>query len=104
MKEINKIISIRKEYFKIWGILEECYRFYGDIYEGDNADKEIKKAEKRFKQKYHSIEQKYGLNDYQCLKLLNENEIRNRMKKRIKANYCTSSKVKSNNVDFDFPF
>ena len=48
MKEINKIISIRKEYFKIWGILEECYRFYGDIYEGDNADEENLKKLRAF--------------------------------------------------------
>ena len=105
MKEINKIIGIRKEYFKIWCILEECYRYYGDIYEGDNADEKIKKAEKWFKQKYYSIKQKCGLNDYQCLKILNKNEIKNRMKKKIKANYCTSNKKRySNNDDFDLPF
>lgn len=103
-KKLN-IKEIRRKYFRLYDVLDECYRYYGDIYEGDDSKDKVKECEKRFAQRYYCINNKYGLNDCECAKILEKREIVNRMKKKIKANYCTSNKKRySNNDDFDLPF
>ena len=46
----------------------------------------------KFKNKFHSIESKYGLSDYDCAQILRIKYIRNRMRKGIIIN--------SNNIKF----
>ena len=45
-----------------------------------------------FKNKFHSIESKYGLSDYDCAQILRIKYIRNRMRKGIR--------IISNNIKF----